>query len=368
MNDYLSVADIAMATTDVVGKYPGLAHLVALPEITFEGRTCHALHLSKSPRAGQDCILIIAGVHAAEWGSCEIALNFADRVLAAHKAHQGLTLGAKTFTSQQMQDLLDHRDLMVFPLVNPDGRQRSRGELGMEMWRKNRNTGNPGSDGVDLNRNFDFLFHPGAFAQGSGLSASGNPLDSLYRGPGPFSEAETQNVRWLLDKFDKIRWFLDLHCTGPTIRYVWNDDEAQDDKPGMTFRDSDFDGKRGLPLSAAGNTVRDDYREFLHQDDLAAMQKLAQRFVTDLMASRDAARGSERAYTSGPAFQFNPFSGTSHDYAFSRHLVDSSKSQVLSFYVEWGSFIHPDWDEMEKIIAEVTAGLIGFCLETQENP
>ena len=63
-----------------------------------------------------------------------------------------------------------------------------------------------------------------------------------------------------------------------------------------------------------------------------------------------------------------PTAGTSDDYAYSRHLVDRTLNKVLAFTVEWGSEnnptpFHPPYPEMKKIIAEMTSGLLAFCIE-----
>ena len=99
----------------------------------------------------------------------------------------------------------------MIPVVNPDGFNISReapdappetefDQFSYEMKRKNcwPNPARPGRattarragcSGVDPNRNY------GAFWGGSGASV--DPLDDTFRGTGPFSEPETQNIREL---------------------------------------------------------------------------------------------------------------------------------------------------------------------------
>ena len=57
------------------------------------------------------------------------------------------------------------------------------------MWRKNRRNNGDGTFGVDLNRNYSYMW--GYDDEGS----SPNPADETYRGLGPFSEPETQAMR-----------------------------------------------------------------------------------------------------------------------------------------------------------------------------
>jgi len=56
------------------------------------------------------------------------------------------------------------------------------------MWRKNRRDNGDGSYGIDLNRNWGYQWGYNDF----GSSPDG--VDETYRGTGPFSEPETQNV------------------------------------------------------------------------------------------------------------------------------------------------------------------------------
>jgi murein tripeptide amidase MpaA len=348
--DYYNVVEVEQAAVNLAAAYPALARSIALPHTTFKSRQSTALHLSTG--AGRPAIMFIAGLHGAEWGSCEIALNVAADLLAAYDGQAGLRYGNKDFTGRQIKHLLDQRDIVIFPLVNPDGRHRSQTEPGRGLWRKNVGPGpTRGAEGVDINRNFDFLFNLGSFAPLSGVSASIDPVSECYQGSAPFSEPETQNVRWLLDQFPSTAWFVDIHCVGQVIRYVWTDDDAQDNDPGMNFLNPVHDGKRGAPGTG--------YGEFLPTADLLDLKALARRFVDDLKA----VGGTQ--YSDGPAFEGVPFSGTSHDYAYSRHLTNPASKKVLSFYVEWGRLDpQPAWSDMETIIKEVSAGLIGFGLAT----
>jgi murein tripeptide amidase MpaA len=348
---YLNVAEVETATINLAAAYPSLTQLIALPHTTVEGRTSHALRLGGGPPGSREAVVIICGVHAREWGSCEIGLNFATDLLDAYTSNSGLTYGGKSFSAAQIQDLLNTLHLVVFPLVNPDGRHYS--QTGDAMWRKNRNPAYSGGDanciGVDINRNYDFLFDfATAFAPGSGVSVSGDPCDyQVYHGPSAFSEAETQNVKWLLDAFPRTRWFVDVHSYSEDILYNWGDDQDQTTNPAMNFLNPAYDGQRG--------TAGDAYKEFISADDLEVIQSLAARFVTDLQAVRGI------TYTSKSSYDLYPTSGASDDYVYSRHLIDPSKSKIHGFVIEWGTEFQPPWAEMENIIKDVTAGLIGFC-------
>jgi murein tripeptide amidase MpaA len=348
---YLNVVEVETATVNLAAAYPAISQLITLPNVTVEGRTSHALRLGGGAPGSRDVVMIICGVHAREWGSCEIALNFAADLLDAYSNNFGLTYGGKSFTAAQIQTLLNTLQIVVLPLVNPDGRHYS--QTSGAMWRKNRNPaysgGNPNCIGVDINRNYDFLFDFATdFAPGSGVSVSADPCDfQVYHGPSPFSEQETKNVKWLLDSFPRTRWFVDVHSYSEDILFNWGDDQNQTTNAAMNFLNAAFNGQRGVSGDA--------YREFIPADDQAIIQSLAGRFVSDLQAVRGI------SYTSMQSYGLYPTSGASDDYVYSRHLVDPSKAKVWGFVVEWGTEFQPPWAEMENIIKDVTAGLIGFC-------
>ncbi len=92
-----------------------------------------------------------------------------------------------------VRKILDHTELYFIPVVNPDGYlwNEEVAPAGGGMWRKNlcdndHNGIIDSHDGVDLNRNFGYLW--GYDDSGS----SPDPSQSVYRGTAPFSEPETR--------------------------------------------------------------------------------------------------------------------------------------------------------------------------------
>jgi murein tripeptide amidase MpaA len=355
---YLNVDEVDTAVVNLATAYPALCTLITLPNTTFESRTCHALRLGGGAAGSRDCVTIIGGQHAREWGSCEIVVGLAADLLDAYTNNAGLMYGGKSFTAAQIQTLLNGLHLVVFPLVNPDGRAYSQlhdpvqGDAG---WRKNRNPANNGGsdacDGVDLNRNYDFLFDLSKFAPAAHITdyTSTDPCQLTYQGPHAFSEAETQNVKWLLDTNPRTRWFIDVHSYSQDILYSWGDDQDQSTTGAMNFANPAFDGLRGVDGDAA-------YKEYIPGDDLAVVQALATKFATGLQAVRGF------SYTVKSSYDLYATAGSSDDYSYSRHLVDPSKGKIYAFVIEWGLEFRPLWPEMQNIVADVDAGLIEFCL------
>ncbi|AZQ74516.1 peptidase M14 [Streptomyces luteoverticillatus] len=359
---YLNIAEVDSAAVNLSHAYSDLCELVELPETSIEGVACHALRVGAPSANGRDCVVLIGGVHAREWGSCEILVDFAADLLEAYKSGSGLRYGHKSFTADEVRSLLDNVNIVVFPLVNPDGRRYS--QTVEAMWRKNRNPAHApaGHDGdcvgVDINRNYDFLFDAAkAFAPTAGVRVSSDPCDpQVYQGPYAFSEPETRNVRWLLEeRFPHTRWFVDVHSYSEDMLYVWGDDEDQSKDGSMDFRNPDYDGRRGL----AGDT---DYREYIPKDDFDTATALARSFSDALHDVRGT------TYTPKSGFDLYPTCGTSDDYAFSRHITDDKKEKTFAYTIEWGKEFQPPWADMEEVIKDVSAGLLQFCLSAAVLP
>ena len=118
------------------------------------------------------------------------------------------------------------------------------------MWRKNRRPAPRGrghmSIGVDLNRNFPFLWRFDRHFAPDTVESSFNPGDyETYVGRREASEPETRNVIWLTpDRFPNIRYFVDLHSYGESILHSLRSDENQSDDPRMNFRNPAYDEAR----------------------------------------------------------------------------------------------------------------------------
>jgi murein tripeptide amidase MpaA len=360
---YLSVVEVESALAAAAGQpNDSFTKLIALPKKTWENRVCHAMKIGKGKGIGstRPGIYFLGGVHAREWGSCDILINFVQLLTHAFAANTGITLGGKTYTAAQIQSIVNNKDVYVFPQANPDGRNYSMTKEA--MWRKNRRpapAGHPESKcvGVDINRNYDFLWdYPRYFDPAAPIANSKDPCDhDVYIGPSAISEPETRNAVWMLDQYPNIRYFIDIHSYSEDILYNWGDDTNQTTDPGMNFQNAAFNGKRGIATDTA-------YKEFINAADRTATIALANRMRDAIKTVRG------RTYTVEQSVGLYPTAGTSDDYAFSRHIVDSSKAKVYSYTIEWGSQnnptpFHPPYSEMLVIIREITLALLEFCLQ-----
>ena len=362
MAKIMNTTEIESALVFFEKTYSNCCKRITLPEKTCEGRTGHALRMGRDIAPQVSSVLIIGGVHAREWGGPDLVVNFAGDLLRAYKAGKGLKYGKKSFSASQIKSILDSTTLVVFPCVNPDGVEFSHTKS--HYWRKNRNpasakANNPDTVGVDINRNYDFLwnykryFHPAAAAVSS--LASDDPAEETFHGAKAFSEPETRNVRWLMNQLPRLVLFLDLHSYAGDVLYNWGDDQNQSTTPTESFTNASFDGLRG--------DINRGYREYLSAADQQTASDIAQAIASAMKAVRG------QPYRPLQSVGLYPTCGTSDDYCFSRHIVDPDLPKTYSYTVEFnfGSsskefLATADPKKLDATIRDVIPGLITLCL------
>ena len=181
---------------------------------SLEGRQIYAVKISEAPERdeGEPAILFLGCHHAREWISVEVPLFFA-RYLAENAA-----------SDPAVADLVARGEIWIVPLVNPDGLEYSIDVY--RYWRKNRRANVDGSFGVDLNRNYGYMW--GA----DDIGSSPSPLSETYRGPSAFSEPETRAVRDLFLRED-IRALVSYHSFSQAILYPWGYKDIPTDRDGL---------------------------------------------------------------------------------------------------------------------------------------
>ncbi|KAI8440674.1 hypothetical protein MSG28_009032 [Choristoneura fumiferana] len=133
-------------------------------------------------------------------------------------AREWITLPATLYAIEKLvidveeQDLLQNIDWIIMPIANPDGYEWT--HTNSRFWRKNRASGFMAGDfcsGVDLNRNFDFLW--------SSASSDWVCMETFH-GNSAFSEPETAIVRDIVRQHaGRIELFLDIHSFGSWMLY-----------------------------------------------------------------------------------------------------------------------------------------------------
>ncbi len=184
-----------------------------------EGNDLRVLVLTNSAIAGpKPKLFVMSAVHAREYTTAETNTRFAEYLLDNYGTDADATW------------LLDYHEIHLSLQSNPDGREKAQTGL---SWRKNTNenvcSATSNNRGVDLNRNFPFLW-------GCCGGSSGNQCSSTYRGTTPASEPETQAIRDYVRAIfpdqreddlaaaapaDATGVFLDVHSFSELILWPW---------------------------------------------------------------------------------------------------------------------------------------------------
>ncbi|WP_344094644.1 M14 family zinc carboxypeptidase [Microbacterium deminutum] len=311
---YLDGPGIAAAITALAAAHPTLCTLTTLPEATlgYDGGFAPAagpasvqlLRITTTPAShAKPGFLLIGGTHAREWMNPLIAAEFASQLLNNYAP------GSVDPGVQAINALVDGLDLLIVPVLNPDGLTYSiHDDAG---WRKNRRSNGGGCFGVDNNRNYEVYF--------GGAGSSGLPCDETYRGAYAFSEAENRNIRFLLDEHPNVLVGVDLHSYGQQI--------LRPNPMGGSFIASE-------PVSAADDAI---------YVGLESTLRTAIQTVNGL------------AYSLGST---SNHAGPSDEYMFFAH-------RVFGFNTECGLDFQPPWSDATGVIAEMTSGLRALAESTR---
>ena len=225
MGGYLTYEQFLETMDEMYAAYPNL--LTPKTEIgdfvTHEGRPIYWLSISDNPGMdeGEPEILFTSLHHAREPNSLSQLVFFMWYLLENYE------------TDSEVQYLLDNTKILFIPCVNPDGYVYNNltDPFGGGLWRKNRWAIQPGNvQGVDLNRNYGFQWGI------DDIGSSANPANQTYRGPGPFSEPETQAVAYFMNNRE-IQITLNYHTFGNLLIHPWgyNDQLTVDDQTFKSF-------------------------------------------------------------------------------------------------------------------------------------
>ncbi|MGH3432937.1 MAG: M14 family zinc carboxypeptidase [Thermocrispum sp.] len=214
---YRTLADYNDDMRQLANIRPDIVKPLTLNHPSLEGKPVRGIEIGRNVHRAEDGrpVFLIMGVHhAREWPSGELTMEFAYDLVRNYG------------TDDRITELLQRARVLVVPVVNVDGFEKSvndgmlidlraidnggtaaiLGTPGNAYKRKNcrivdgqaplagecavlPSNGGFGT-GIDLNRNY------GGFWGGPGAAAEF--VDPTYRGAGPFSEPETQNIRELV--------------------------------------------------------------------------------------------------------------------------------------------------------------------------
>lgn len=205
---YHNFMEIVSELDSLAVTYPLVMHLVDIGKSAALKNPIRAVKISDNAHTEEDepAVLFIGVHHAREPLGAEICL-YLIKYLCENYSKQPI-----------VKQWIDESEIWFVPVLNPDGFQLALDpERKLSWWRKNCRDNNkngrfdPDSDGVDLNRNYDFNWEQGGSSDVTSL---------YYRGSAPFSEPELQVLRDLAFQQNFI-FAIDYHSFGESILYPW---------------------------------------------------------------------------------------------------------------------------------------------------
>ncbi|MGQ9817661.1 MAG: M14 family zinc carboxypeptidase [bacterium] len=207
---YHTYEEMIHEVDSIVALHPGITKLETLGVSTRDSLPILTIKISDNPAIKEDepAILFNGIHHAEELLGCEVCLYLLNDLVTKYGVDSAITYW------------INNTEIYIIPILNPEGHNVVMSGLDT-IWRKNkRDNNNNGffdtdSDGVDLNRNYDFNW---------ALGGSGDPSSENYRGPYPFSENETRIIR---DLAQENHFVFDVcyHCVrtgqGELVYYPW---------------------------------------------------------------------------------------------------------------------------------------------------
>jgi hypothetical protein len=173
--------------------------------VTIQNRPVYWMRLSDNPITdeGEPEMLFTAVHHAREPTSMSETIFFMWYLLENYA------------TNPEIKFLVDNTELYFVPCVNPDGYlyNETTQPAGGGLWRKNRRANSNNTFGVDLNRNYGYMW-------GQNNGSSPTPSSDTYRGPVAFSEPETRMMKQFCETHHFITAF-NAHTYGNDLIYPW---------------------------------------------------------------------------------------------------------------------------------------------------
>ncbi len=164
---------------------------------SHEGRDIRGIVINAG--GGEKPAVLFNGTqHAREWISPPTTMYIAD------------TLADMYGVDNEITALLDRVEVIVIPIVNPDGYAHTYEAGGDRYWRKNRRDNGGSCAGVDLNRNWGSDWN-------GGESTSTDPCSDVYVGPSSMSEPEVQALANYCLDHGNIKAQIDFHAFSQLI-------------------------------------------------------------------------------------------------------------------------------------------------------
>ena len=202
--EYYTYPEVVTELSQIQTAHSSIAKVISLGT-SYQSRDIVGIKISDNVQTeeSEPEIFICALHHAREAATVNVAMYIINQ------------LTDKYGTDQTVTNLVNSREIYIFPVINPDGKvyDDSGGTYGNgRNWRKNRQPCSGGT-GTDLNRNYSYMW--------GGSGSSGTCTSDTYRGPSAFSAPETARVRDFFNAHPDINVLLTYHSYGALILWPW---------------------------------------------------------------------------------------------------------------------------------------------------
>ncbi len=226
-DSFYSYEEIVLEIHQLESNYPDIVKVQSIGQ-SWEGRDIWAVKISDNvslEESNEAEALFMANIHAREMITPEIIMYFMHWLIDNYNIDPRATY------------LANNRQIWLIPTINPDGRvyvftgdNNNTWSNGNPIaWRKNKRDNNNNNifdynyDGVDLNRNFGYMW-------GLDLGSSSDPWSEVYRGPYPFSEPESQAIKNFVEAHHFVT-SLSYHSYGRWWIFPWGYTNINPDTP-----------------------------------------------------------------------------------------------------------------------------------------
>lgn len=262
MGGFLTYSELLSKLDTLSAHYPQLI-TQKQPVDTFntiEGQPVYWLRISNNPNVEQNKpkVLYTALTHAREPASMQQVVFYMCYLLENYNLHPDIT------------NLINNFELYFIPCVNPDGYSynETTDPNGGGLWRKNRRVNGGGNFGVDLNRNFGYMW--GYDNQGS----STDPSVDTYRGTAAFSEPETRLVKSFC-MHHNFKAAINYHTYSNFFLYPFGYHENTPTDDSLTYikfaeiLTAENKYATGLPFSLLGYLSNGDSNDWMYGDQIS---------------------------------------------------------------------------------------------------
>jgi carboxypeptidase T len=206
MGGFYTLAEVNAQLDSMFAHFPNIITQKFSIGTTVQGRPIYVVKISDNPNVNENepQVFYNSLIHAREPQAMMTVMYYMYYLLENYG------------TDPEVTYLVNNREIYFQPVVNPDGYEynHTTDPNGGGMFRKNRKLNGDGSYGIDLNRNFGYMW-------GYNNSGSSNiPSDETYRGTSAFSEPETQAMRDFVNT-KNFKTTLNYHTYSNLLLYPW---------------------------------------------------------------------------------------------------------------------------------------------------